>query len=149
MIPAPRRSPISWRRARLRSSSDRPRSKSPAGAGQVAEGVEREGLALLVAELLEAGEALLDQLFRVGEIALDAIHRGEVDEDVGGGRGAAHAAGDERGVLVQEERIADLGLDRDHPVAERPERRARLGAQSAGMLQRGFQLLPCGAVFAP
>ena len=84
-----------------------------AGAGQVAEGVERKGLALLVAELLEAGEALLDQLLRVGEVGLGAIHRGEVDEDVGGGRGAAHAAGDDRGVLVQEERVAGLGLDRD------------------------------------
>ena len=68
MIPAPRRSPISFAQGEA-ALEQRPASfEVAAGAGQVSEGVEREGLALLVAELLEAGEALLDQLLRVDEI---------------------------------------------------------------------------------
>ncbi len=74
VIPAPRRSPISCRRARLRSSSARPRSKSPLERARLPKALSAKASPCTVAELLEAGKALLDQLFRVGEIGLGAIH---------------------------------------------------------------------------
>ena len=81
-----------------------------ARALQVAEGVQRGGFALPVSEALEAGQALLGQLAGARQVALDARHRGKVDEDVGRGGLGADAAGDEDRVLLQQERIAEFGL---------------------------------------
>ncbi len=91
-----------------------------AGASQVAERIERERFPLPVGELLEAGKALLDQLPSVCEVPLDPLHRGEVDQDVGGRGRPVHPPRDENGVLLQQQRIAGLVLRRDQAIAERP-----------------------------